>query len=262
MSDYSFPTHLFYRAAVKTLAHSLTLATPSAPGAADSIGSTDTYDVLAKTVGNIRDIAPIAGVCAVCGVACDVTCPAPFSDVFTDYDKLRYPDSDRVCVACAFAFAESVNLPNRDKPQRIRNYSHFVVDGRWLYCTKGDKEVMQSVLFNPPTGPWLAVIAESGQKHILFRARVNTTPSPYVVQFEETRVTTTAEELRTLVEWIEALCRGFSKTMVRDNTYPIHTINRFGVDRWRKLEERIAPYRGTRLFALALFLARTENSRT
>lgn len=93
---------------------------------------------------------------------------------FTDRDKLL--PGEIVCNACLFWFEEAsqelANITGKDKPQRMRNYSHFVVNGEWIPLSKGDKARMVELLTSEPF-PELAAIADSGQKHIVFRARRN-----------------------------------------------------------------------------------------
>jgi CRISPR type IV-associated protein Csf1 len=197
--------------------------------------------------------------CAVCGQESNATRPVPFSEKFTDWDKLRHPASGRVCAACAFAFAEQIPMPGRDRPQRMRNYSHFVVGGRWLCLHKGQKAEMQAVLLNPPAGHWLAVVGESGQKHIIFRARVNAAPEPCHVQFEETGIVTSPAELGALLGAVEQLYAGFTKGEIETGQYEQHRILRFGFAAWRALEQQVVPQRGAALLRLALFLAQKDD---
>lgn len=93
---------------------------------------------------------------------------------FTNHDKLL--PGEIVCNDCLFWFEESsqelADRTDKDKPQRMRNYSHFIVGGEWHPLSKGDKAGMIELLTSVPF-PELAAIAESGQKHIVFRATRN-----------------------------------------------------------------------------------------
>jgi len=88
------------------------------------------------------------GICRVCG---DYGNGIPFSDwvrpTFTDWDKIL--PGDIFCQACQFCFEEQsellAQLVGKEKPQRMRNYSHFVVDGEWIPLSKGDKAKMQGI---------------------------------------------------------------------------------------------------------------------
>ena len=188
----------------------------------------------------------------------------PFDDwvkpTFTDWDKLL--PGDMICNDCLFWFEEaSAELAARigkDKPQRMRNYSHFVVDGEWIPLSKSDKACMQELLLDHPF-PELVAIAESGQKHIVFRATRNPPNSAAGwVQFEEHQLFVRPNELRALLNTIEALYVTFSKSEIETGSYKQYRIVQFGLAQWHELEEIIHLQRGSLLFHLAIFLAQKE----
>lgn len=148
----------------------------------------------------------------------------------------------------------------RDKLQCFRNYSHFIVNGEWLPLTKGDKRRMRELLLSEPF-PELAAVAESGQKHIVFRARRNE-PGGRAgwVQFEEDALWLEPDELAALLTDIEALYVGFTKSEIETGQYAQCHVLKFGFDAWRALEARVAPTRPGLLFKLALFLAQKEEN--
>lgn len=81
---------------------------------------------------------------------------------FTDHDKLK--PGNIICDDCLFWFDEKslelAHVTGKDKPQRMRNYSHFIVNGQWTPLSKGDKAQMKEILLTPPF-PELAAIASS-----------------------------------------------------------------------------------------------------
>jgi hypothetical protein len=176
---------------------------------------------------------------------------------FTDWDKLL--PGDIICDDCAFWFDEASEVltarTGKDKLQRMRNYSHFVLNGEWTPLSKGDKAQMQAFLC-ADVFPELAVIAESGQKHIVFRATRNPVGSSAGwVQFEEHSLWVDPPQLRALIERVEELYVTFSKTEIETGNYQSHRILKFGVRRWMEADGAIKPLRGSPLLALALFLA-------
>jgi len=194
------------------------------------------------------------GTCCVCGAD---GIGLPFRDwvrdTFTDWDKLQA--GNIICQACQFAFCETSELlaarVGKDRPQRMRNYSHFVVSGKWIPLSKGNKARMRDILLD---GGWsVAVIAESGQKHIIFRAM------PGQVQFEEQRLAS-LHALKPLLADVEVLYNGgFSKSEIESRQYAQHRILKFGYSEWADLESRlVSGYRGTLLFRLAIFLAQRK----
>jgi len=218
----------------------------------------ETTWILWEAAGRPRGQGDEPGVCRVCGQ--DGT-GLPFDDwarpTFTDWDKLV--TGKILCHACQFSFEERseqlAQLVGKEKPQRMRNYSHFVAGGEWIPLSKSDKSTMADILLHQD---WqIAVIAESGQKHILFRA------TPGVVQFEEQQLPDLSD-LGGLLATIQALYTGFSKAEIETGRYRQHRIRKFGLEKWRELEMKITHRREELLFKLALFLAQkgAEGDRT
>ena len=203
------------------------------------------------------------GICRVCG---ELGSGEEFDrwarPTFTDWDKLQ--PGTIICDSCAWWFQErSEELQaktGRDKPQCFRNYSHFIVNGEWIPLTKGDKRQMRELLLGEPF-PELAAVAESGQKHIVFRARRNA-PGERAgwVQFEEDALWLEPDELAALLADIEALYVGFTKAEIETGQYVQYFVLQFGFDAWRALEAKVAPARSGLLFKLALFLAQREEN--
>jgi len=202
-------------------------------------------------------------ICRFCGIESSeaVSFDEWVKPTFTDHDKLL--DGDGVCPDCLFWFdersEEMAARVGKDKPQRMRNYSHFVVSGEWTPLSKGDKERMQTLLLSSPF-PELAAIAESGQKHIVFRARRNSPGATCGwIQFEEQSLFVQPQELRDLMELIEALYVHFSKGEIETGNYKPYRVMSFGVEQWQELEEQVKPLRGGLLFRVVLFLAQRRD---
>jgi hypothetical protein len=185
-------------------------------------------------------------------------------DTFTDHDKLK--PGEIICNDCAFWFEElSPALAakvGKDKPQRMRNYSQFVVSGEWTPLSKGDKPKMIALLLGE-SFPELAAIADSGQKHIVFRATRNPPGSKAGwVQFEEQRLWVEPQELKLLIDTIEAGLFIFSKSEIESGKYLPHRIIQFGVVKWQEMESVLKPKRGSLLLKLAIFLSQKKEIET
>lgn len=200
-------------------------------------------------------------ICRICGKE---KSGQPFNswvkDTFTNYDQLV--PGDVICDDCLFWFGQrSVELQERmgkDKPQKMQNYSHFVKNGEWTPLSKGDKAKMVDMLLTPPF-PELAAIADSGQKHIAFRAPRNPAGQKVGwVQFEEQRVFVNPPALLDLLTTIEELYTEFAKAEISTGRYSAHRVVKFGLDRWGELENKIKPMRGQLLFELAIYLAQRK----
>lgn len=198
--------------------------------------------------------ASIEGDCRTCGCS---ALGIPFAewvrDTFTDHNRLR-PGSI-ICPHCLFAFEEANPLlaqrVGKSKPQRTRNYSHFVLNDAWIPLSKGDKLKMRAILMQSPQ---VAVIAESGQKHILFRAQLGWW------QFEEQSMLPCPELLTSLLQPIEHLYNaGANKSEIETGRYSQKTLIKMDLGTWRACERTIAPHRGSLPLQLAIFLAQKDD---
>lgn len=198
------------------------------------------------------------GVCRFCGGCGNgVSFKEWVKDTFTDHDKLK--PGNIICNECVFWFDESSSLlaqkVGKDKPQRMRNYSHFIVAGEWMPLSKGDKSTMTKLLLSVPF-PELAAIAESGQKHIVFRSIRNPQGGKAGwIQFEEQSLWLEPDNLRRTLDVIEPALSIFSKSEISSGNYLLHRIMSYGLAAWQELESIIKPLRGSLFFNLCIFLA-------
>lgn len=144
-------------------------------------------------------------------------------------------------------------------PQRMRTYSHFVICGDWVPMTKAQKPQMRAIILNPPKTEWLGVIADTGQKHIIFRSKVSTGRTACIVQFEEQSISYEPISLKSLYEKIQALYdMGFSKEEIGSGKYLRMKLAKVSLQDWRLHERAIAEMRDSKIFMLALFLVQKE----
>lgn len=207
-------------------------------------------------------VEPTQGLCWLCGADLEglgVPRTVLIRDTFMDHDKCTVPAATHVCCGCAWSFSEQIHMAGREKLQRLRNYSHFVIDGKWICLSKGQKREMQQILLDPPAHEWLGVIAVSGQKHIIFRAPTAYGRVACAIQVEEQRLTYTPPELRLIVADVEKLIAlGFSKTEIDTGQYAQHRILKASVAAWQMADTRVRVHCGRPVFELALFLAQKE----
>ena len=195
------------------------------------------------------------GACRLCG-ATDLGAPfaAWVKDTFTDWDKLKA--GTIICHACQFCTAEAapglMARVGKDKPQKMRNYSHFVLDGVWYPLSKGNKAEMRRLLFAAPP---VAVIAATGQKHLLPFARAGWWT------FEMATVRPFPKKLAAILAVIEPLYQaGISKTEIETGRYDSGRIMAVGASAWKIAEDQIKRWRGSIALSLALFLAQKDDN--
>jgi len=143
--------------------------------------------LLAKCVGD----SP----CFYCGNPADV--PLKLSSSYVDWWVIAQPESNMICRGCEWMLNEKREIKGKDKLQKTRNYSWLVEAEKQTPYTKANKADIAAILLDPPQPPWAFAIAESGQKHLLFRTPVNVEPQPpYAVQLELETIAYQPDELR------------------------------------------------------------------
>ena len=210
-------------------------------------------ELIFESAGSPNMGGQLTGVCRTCG---NTRTGTLFSNwvrpTFMDWDKITA--GEIICRACQFCFDDlnpTLDAKLARPRQRMRNYSHFVVNGEWFPLSKGNKTRMSELLASNPD---VAVVAESGQKHILFRA------SPGLWQFEESRVIPDSQGLAHAASAIQPLYDGgFAKSEINSGRYGQKRILSYGPAQWQENERIVRGLRGSQLFTLALFLAQRES---
>lgn len=193
------------------------------------------------------------GQCRICGEdGRGISFAKWVADTFTNHDQL-YP-GDIICSVCQFSFAQSSEFlaarVGKDKPQRMQNYSHIVLSGIWHPLHKGQKAAILDLLRQSPE---LVAIGTSGQKHVVFRARVGWW------QVEEQCVKPDLAALDTCLEVIGKLYAVFNKAEIASGQYSpnrtLQYVQAWGMDDYLATAATARQWRGTAYFDLALYLA-------
>lgn len=216
----------------------------------------------------------MSSLCYLCGNP--ATQSLKLKDTFTAHSLACVPHSNKICDRCEW----SINLrcfyfnPNKQKWSKLfsRNWS-WLFQGEKLISplidgthTEG-KDTLQIVsdlptrnqirdwLLNPPEPPFTLVIAESGQKHILFMAQESHSREYFPIQFELDCLHINRSEFASLLATYEALTAlEFSKTEIDSGDYRSDRLMK-NLLQWESLEQIIAPHRGRRLLQLISYVA-------
>jgi hypothetical protein len=189
------------------------------------------------------------------------------SDSFTDQDQALARSSAWLCVACTWAMTGR-------PPDTLRLWSlAYVEDGRtWpaghpsapslgpmIHAqNKADPRAFRALLREPPPGRWVCSIADSGQIHTAPFAPVNVGRGRYGVRYERTTIYTTAAQYVAVDDSIARLMTaGYTKQDIAEGPLPFR-LAACGAAIWRAEQAVLAPFRGSPLLELALFLARKE----
>lgn len=193
------------------------------------------------------------GVCRLCGLdAIGEPWAAWVKDTFTDHDKIQ-PGTIicHACLACVDDHSAVLQArTGRDKPQRMRNYSHLVTrSGRWIPAMKNQKRAIAAALLDRSDPPVVAVISLTGQKHLILRARVGWW------QIEESALAPQPDALARMLEPITALYTlGATKQAIETGQYSTAWLRKVDLQQWAACEQAIRPVRGSLLFQLAVWL--------
>ena len=209
----------------------------------------------------------VEGRCWLCGG--ELFLPTPVREwmrpTFTGFDVGVGPgESGQVCEACVWSTLgggdELAAKVGKEKKQRFRNYSLFVAQGEWYALSKAHKPEMKELLLSPAGFPEVALVAESGQKHLAFRGRVNEAGQPAGwVLFERAHIWVIQDAFSWLLGLVEQLYNaGFSKASISTGAYKFYPDSDLSL--WRECESTLSRYRGSGAFSLAVYLAQKEES--
>jgi hypothetical protein len=183
------------------------------------------------------------------------------ADTFCDHNKAARMDSNTVCQACV-ATSASLGWEQYCRAHPDRGlWVHFPDKGggkkprafNWLYTSHlfrpGFHESpvrarWRDLLTDPPEPPFLAILAISGKKQIVFRGRISYSRDALWVQADETRVLVRPTEFADCLSAFEALYdAGFSKDSIVSGQYHSGQLAKVGLADWRRLDLDIRPWR-------------------
>lgn len=125
------------------------------------------------------------------------------SDTFADGWNVASPSSASMCRGCEKSLDEKMSIPGKEKPQKFRNYSWHITKTKSTPLTKANKDQIRALLLSPLGEPWAFAIAESGQKHLVYRTPANAGGEPFSVRLEDEIVVYSIADLTDRIE----LCR-------------------------------------------------------
>ncbi len=171
-------------------------------------------------------------------------------DTFTDVDRAKAPGSGSLCCGCAFCLSFS----------SLRFYSIVATPGKLIHPSRAD---LRGILLDPPEPPFMICMAVSGQKWVHIKSQIAYSRDNFPVQMEDVTIYVDPAELAEILEPMEELYSGgFSKVTSKFGIGEIETgeyepwkMQKFGIAKLEKLEEKLASWRGKRIFNLALFVA-------
>lgn len=184
---------------------------------------------------------------------------------FTGQNRIRAPQSEYVCEACIWVMSRASAVPGRPAQPgqacgpNFRNYSHMLDERGYVNASKGEKPAIREWLRAPKSGAWFAAIADSGQKHVVPYAPINTSPVGGRVQFEEDVCALPRDDSGWGIIDVtsDLLTAGATKESVTSGGYTPGEWQRCG-PLIRTYEQRVASLRGSVWFRLVVWLAQRD----
>ena len=189
----------------------------------------------------------LSGRCWLCGCETEAGHPKKkiIKPTFTDHDLAAIPWAEAVCEHCAWALSY----------RELRNYS-ILATGDGLYHPS--RPQIRETILSPPEPPFLLAVAESGQRWLHFKAKVNLSNKRFSVRMDNFEVIVSPEQFENILNPVEELYQTFTKAEIESGNYQSHRIREFGLERWEQLEKVVGPTRKSSLFQLVLFVAQRE----
>ena len=134
--------------------------------------------------------------CSLCSGNCDgkTLVRSILSDSFTDWQHVH---GDFLCPCCL------LTLRSDERADQSRLYSWVLTESTARKLTKGDLAELRATCLNPPAPPYCIVLADSGQRHLLYRASVTHDAVIAGVDLEGERIEYSPADLAVRLE----LCR-------------------------------------------------------
>lgn len=171
-------------------------------------------------------------------------------DSFTDIQSARYLTSESICPGCSFCLSH----------MSLRNYSIFATPLGLFHPTRPE---IKELILNIPAVPFLLCIAESGQKWLHLKSKINFSTDFFTVRLEELDIKVNVSLFGEIITIIEKIYTVFSKEEILTGKYSLDRIRKFGIEEFYHLSEYLGEVRQKdyRLFKLAVFLAQKEEKR-
>lgn len=180
--------------------------------------------------------------CFFCGGSCgsDVPSSSFVKDSFTGLDTVTF--SPFVCYGCVASQGEQseIELPFSEirSGQKVRGYSWVLTEKRKIAATKAHRDFLFESIRNPPGRPFSIVIAESGQKHLIYRSVVNWDIDHFVVGLETEHIQVDRSKVDERMGLVRRVCAVVGKPALTGKMSSFagmslfETLGQEGLDQW------------------------------
>jgi CRISPR type IV-associated protein Csf1 len=160
--------------------------------------------------------------CYYCGTQCSKANHVKnyVKKTFTNRDIVKYPNSNYVCGGCVESFSEKtvIELCTGEKRtgQRVRSYSWIIEKKKKIAYTKAHIDKLRERILNPPDPPFCIILADSGQKHLIFRAKINLVREKFYVSLEEDIICVNPIKLQKYIDIVMPIISVCGKIVIKN----------------------------------------------
>lgn len=161
--------------------------------------------------------------CYYCGCSCDDKYKTSeyVKDTFTNRDIVKYPQSQFVCIGCVESLGSGEDkMPFIDGTIKVREnargmcprmYSWILFPDHKLAGTKAHIKEWREILTEPPETPFAVILADSGQKQLIFRAPIALDKKCFSVLLEDEAIEVYPGLLKERIEMCTPICAALGK---------------------------------------------------
>ena len=161
--------------------------------------------------------------CYFCGASCGDEFPTKdhVQDTFTNRDVVHFPGSEYCCPGCIEASGQGpdqmemldgvIRVRENARGMQPRMYSWIITASKRWAATKAHIAQIRAFILDPPDPPFVVVLADSGQKQLLFRAPVAHDRDRFPVLLEDQVIDVDRERLVTALEAADKLAEAIGK---------------------------------------------------
>lgn len=170
--------------------------------------------------------------CFYCGSFCgsDHKAKDYVKDTFTNRDIVRFPGSGYVCRGCVESLgagSDEITMVDgtirpRTSPRGMqpRMFSWVLSKTGNLAATKAHISQLREIILSPPEPPFAIILADSGQKQLIFRAPVAWDRGWYPLLLEDMEIMVDTERLREYLVTAMQFCAATGKPALMEAEQP------------------------------------------
>jgi hypothetical protein len=194
--------------------------------------------------------------CYYCGSFCDDMHAVDdfVKPTFTNRDIVSFPGSQFVCVGCALSLGigddkmemidGSFKVRENERGMQPRLYSWVLTEGKKLAASKAHIKQLRGIVIDSPEPPFAIILADSGQKQLIFRAPIALNKNNYPLLLEDERINVDVEVLHDLLELTSKICAATGKPAllgdlkyISFSRYEEYFGDTTGLERWIRIRE-------------------------